>query len=221
MISVFRLVPRNCVLNNLPECWIWQRHLVEKWWRDRRRVLKKAGGVSRSCWNCLRSSVGFEVIAAVVMKKSIFWDKTPFSFFKVNPHIGATFCLHLHFRSASQVRDQDGTGGKQGNTALYSRRYNSYLGSFSLIKHIDLFLWNLRKLFQCWNRKVRKILSKFRRHRTLLGCTSFVYLLDFSALCPSLYRFHEFIWIKYLWLNVSHYFIQFLINEWFYRVQFH
>jgi hypothetical protein len=39
--------------------------------------------------------VVFEVLTAVVMKGSIFWDITPCSSLKVNRHFGRTYRLHL------------------------------------------------------------------------------------------------------------------------------
>jgi hypothetical protein len=40
-------------------------------------------------------SVGFEVLAMVVMKSSIFWNITPTSPLEVDQHFGGTCCLHL------------------------------------------------------------------------------------------------------------------------------
>jgi hypothetical protein len=42
--------------------------------------------------------VGFEVLTAVVMKSSIFWDITPCSPLKVNQRFGGTYRLHLQCR---------------------------------------------------------------------------------------------------------------------------
>jgi hypothetical protein len=42
--------------------------------------------------------VGFEVLPAVVMKNSIFWDITPYSPLKGNRRFGGTCRLHLHGR---------------------------------------------------------------------------------------------------------------------------
>jgi hypothetical protein len=39
--------------------------------------------------------IGFEVLAAVVMKNSIFWDVTPCSPLKVSRRFGGTYHLHL------------------------------------------------------------------------------------------------------------------------------
>jgi hypothetical protein len=39
--------------------------------------------------------VGFEVLTAVVMKSTTFWDITPCNPLKVNPRFGRTYRLHL------------------------------------------------------------------------------------------------------------------------------
>jgi hypothetical protein len=40
--------------------------------------------------------VGFEVLTAVVMKSTVFWDVTPYSPLEVNRCFGGTY--HLHFQ---------------------------------------------------------------------------------------------------------------------------
>jgi hypothetical protein len=47
--------------------------------------------------------VGFDVLTAVVMKSSIFWDITPCSSLKDNRHFGGTYRLHLHGRRKSRA----------------------------------------------------------------------------------------------------------------------
>jgi hypothetical protein len=42
--------------------------------------------------------VGFEVLTAVVMKSTIFWDITPCSPLSVNRRFGGTYLLHLRCR---------------------------------------------------------------------------------------------------------------------------
>jgi hypothetical protein len=42
--------------------------------------------------------VGFEVLTAVVMKSTIFWDITPCSPLSVNQRFGVTYYLHLQGR---------------------------------------------------------------------------------------------------------------------------
>jgi hypothetical protein len=49
--------------------------------------------------------VGFEVLTAVVMKSSVFWDKMPCSPLKINRHFGGT-CLHLQGQRISQEGNQ-------------------------------------------------------------------------------------------------------------------
>jgi hypothetical protein len=53
-------------------------------------------------WNC----VGFEVLTAVVMKSTTFWNITQCTLFKVNRSFGGTCRLHLHGRKISRARDQ-------------------------------------------------------------------------------------------------------------------
>jgi hypothetical protein len=48
--------------------------------------------------------VGFEVLTAVVMKRTIFWDITPCSPLKVNQRLGRTCRLHLQGRRISKAR---------------------------------------------------------------------------------------------------------------------
>jgi hypothetical protein len=42
--------------------------------------------------------VGFEVLSAVVMKRTIFWDIAPCSPLKVNRRFGGTYPFHLQGR---------------------------------------------------------------------------------------------------------------------------
>jgi hypothetical protein len=79
--------------------------------------------------------VGFEVLTAVVMKISIFWDITPCSPLKVNRRFGETYRLHLQGRRVSQKRNQSEAGSKQIRGEIFlrnfgwfqrnTRRYNS------------------------------------------------------------------------------------------------
>jgi hypothetical protein len=57
---------------------------------------------------CIR----FEVLTAVVMKSSIFWDITPCSPLNVNNCFGGTCRLNLQGRRKSQVKYQREAGGK-------------------------------------------------------------------------------------------------------------
>jgi hypothetical protein len=54
----------------------------------------------------LRNYAGFEVVAPVVMKITIFWNITPCSPLKVNLCSGAIRCLHLQARRRSHARNQ-------------------------------------------------------------------------------------------------------------------
>jgi hypothetical protein len=70
--------------------------------------------------------VEFEVLTAVVMKSTIFWDITPRSPLKFNRRFGGTYCLHLQGRRISRVRYQRVNEGwlSTDYTALYPRKYN-------------------------------------------------------------------------------------------------
>jgi hypothetical protein len=50
--------------------------------------------------------IEFEVLTAVVMRSSIFWDITLYSMLKINRRFGGTCCLHLHGGRTNQVRNQ-------------------------------------------------------------------------------------------------------------------
>jgi hypothetical protein len=54
----------------------------------------------------MSKNVGFEVLTAVVMKSSMFWDKTPCSALKVKRRFGGTCRLHLQGRRISQARSR-------------------------------------------------------------------------------------------------------------------
>jgi hypothetical protein len=59
--------------------------------------------------------VGFEVLTAVVMKSSIFWDITPRSPLRVNRHFGGTCRLQFQVRRISHARNQREAGSKQSS----------------------------------------------------------------------------------------------------------
>jgi hypothetical protein len=61
-------------------------------------------------------SVGFEVLTAVVMKNSTFWDIMPCSPLKVNWCFGATGPLNLQVWRISQARNQREAGSKDFDT---------------------------------------------------------------------------------------------------------
>jgi hypothetical protein len=58
-------------------------------------------------------NVGFEVLRAVVMKCSIFWDITTCSPLKINRRFGGICRLHIQGRRISQARNQREAGSNQ------------------------------------------------------------------------------------------------------------
>jgi hypothetical protein len=54
--------------------------------------------------------VGFEVLTAVVMKSTLFWDITPYSLLKVNRRFGETYRLHLQVWRIIRARNQRESG---------------------------------------------------------------------------------------------------------------
>jgi hypothetical protein len=50
--------------------------------------------------------VEFEVLTAVVMKSTIFWDITPCSPLRVNRRFGGTYCLRFQGGRISRERNQ-------------------------------------------------------------------------------------------------------------------
>jgi hypothetical protein len=62
--------------------------------------------------------VGFQVLTAVVMKSSIFWDIMPYSPLKVNRRFRGTRRLHLQGR-----RNQREAGSKQSSSVLKWRQH--------------------------------------------------------------------------------------------------
>jgi hypothetical protein len=51
--------------------------------------------------------VGFEVLTAVVMKSTIFWDIMPCSLLKVNRRFGGTYRLHNHGRIGPAIYQRE------------------------------------------------------------------------------------------------------------------
>jgi hypothetical protein len=58
----------------------------------------------------METSVGFEVLTAVVMKSSIVWDITPCGPLSVNRRHGKTYRLNLQCRRISRARNQRESG---------------------------------------------------------------------------------------------------------------
>jgi hypothetical protein len=98
-------------------------------------------------------TAGFEVLTAVVMKSTVFWDITPCSPLKVNRHFGGAYRLHLKGRTISQARYQRKAGDKQRN----QRENRGKQGSAC---HL-LSRWFLFRLFRPW-RWMRHVLPKLR-----------------------------------------------------------
>jgi hypothetical protein len=57
-----------------------------------------------------KENVGFEVIIAVVMKSSVFWDITPYSPLKVNRRFRGTYWIHLQGGRISREKNQRESG---------------------------------------------------------------------------------------------------------------
>jgi hypothetical protein len=63
-------------------------------------------------------SVGFEVLTAVAVKNSIFWDITLCSLLKDNRRFRGTFRLNLQGRRINQTRNQLETGNQQNVASI-------------------------------------------------------------------------------------------------------
>jgi hypothetical protein len=64
-------------------------------------------------------SVEFQVLTAVIMNSSIFWDIMPCSLVKDNQHFGGTYHIHLQGWRVSQARNQHGVGKMQSIGGTY------------------------------------------------------------------------------------------------------
>jgi hypothetical protein len=71
--------------------------------------------------NCM---IGFEALTALVMKSSIFWNKTLCSSLKLSRRFGGTYCLHLQGRRIYQTREQCEAGSNQPCLLPDSRWFN-------------------------------------------------------------------------------------------------
>jgi hypothetical protein len=69
---------------------------------------KSNGQFQHTAYRIVR--VGFEVLTAVVMKSSTFWDITQYIPLKVDRRFEQTCRLHLQDRRKSQARNQDSAG---------------------------------------------------------------------------------------------------------------
>jgi hypothetical protein len=72
--------------------------------------LESTGSGQDPAVDCYEEGIGFDVLTAVVMKSSVFWDITPCSSVKVNRHIGETYRLHLQELRVIQGRIQHDAG---------------------------------------------------------------------------------------------------------------
>jgi hypothetical protein len=61
-----------------------------------------------------KKKLGFQVLTAVVMKTSVFWDITPYSSSKVSRRFERTFRLHLEQEASMKA------GDKQSSFSPYS-----------------------------------------------------------------------------------------------------
>jgi hypothetical protein len=78
--------------------------------------------------------IRFEVLTAVDMKRSIFWNIMPCSPLKVNWHFGGTCRSLLHGRRISQARNQRESKWEAELCSAYSLT----------LKNGDMFLQNVR-----------------------------------------------------------------------------
>jgi hypothetical protein len=74
--------------------------------------------------------VGFEILTAMVTKRSVLWYITPCSQLKVNRRFGGTFRLHIHGQRISQARNQQGKYSKECQAGFllglfFDREYGS------------------------------------------------------------------------------------------------
>jgi hypothetical protein len=62
--------------------------------------------------------IKFDVLTAVVMKSSVFWDITPYSLLKINQHLRGICYLYLQGRRIRQARSHCEAGRKQSQAEL-------------------------------------------------------------------------------------------------------
>jgi hypothetical protein len=61
-----------------------------------------------------RNVVGFEVLTAVIMRNSVFWDITPFSSLQFNQRSGEICRLHLQGTKIKQETSMEQVAGSDG-----------------------------------------------------------------------------------------------------------
>jgi hypothetical protein len=76
--------------------------------------------------NAVYNRIGFEVLTAVVMMCTIFWDITPCSQFKVSRSFGRTYRLHVQGRRISRATNVK-AGDKQSRLLATCSAYSSTL----------------------------------------------------------------------------------------------
>jgi hypothetical protein len=88
--------------------------------------------------------VGFEVLTAVVVKSSVFWDITLCSPLQVNQRFGGTCFLFLQGERISQARHQCEVGGKQTFHDLF---YNLKDGGNIFLENVGWLSVNYTALY--------------------------------------------------------------------------
>jgi uncharacterized protein YjiK len=86
-------------------------------------------------WFNANFHVGFEVLTAVVMKSTIFWDIKPCSPLKVNRFFGGKYRLHLQGRRISEARYQHEAGSATCSVLVSSLTFN---GLHEVMFHVRL-----------------------------------------------------------------------------------
>jgi hypothetical protein len=84
--------------------------------------------------------VGFEVLTAVAMKSSVFWDIAPCSSVKVNRRFG--YGLNLQVRRISQVRNQHEAGSKEGSGLFLGLLFDPDDGGDMSLRNVRFSLSN-------------------------------------------------------------------------------
>jgi hypothetical protein len=70
--------------------------------------------------------VGFEVLTAVIMKSTIFWDITPCSSLSVNRRFGGTYRLHLQGQKIRRARNMHLHQATTTSTIQFISRLSCY-----------------------------------------------------------------------------------------------
>jgi hypothetical protein len=78
--------------------------------------------------------VRFQVLTAVVMKSSIFWDITPSSLLKVNRRFGGTCYLHFQVRRLSRARNQCESRWQEKHREVHDEELHKIFSSPHIIR---------------------------------------------------------------------------------------